>query len=365
MASLTNVALGATRGFGSMGPTVAIERLGRAALQLLLVGVGVLVGTGAIAVLGWAASYLPAAILALWWLRRKVRASAPAAGTLAPGVFWRFTAPRALAAVSQVILQRLDIILVAALKGPADAAVYAAATRFLVVGQLGVQALSNAVQPALSGALAVGHRERARVLYQTSTAWLVLLVWPMFLSALVFSPVVLAVFGRGYAGGRPVMIVLALAMLVATACGFVDIVLIMAGRSSWSLINTVIALIVNVTVDLLLIPPLGVTGAAIGWAVAIGVNNLVPLVQVRRSVGIHPFGRGVVLASSVAAVLFGVVPGLVVLASGSLVVGLVVLVPCIAAYVAVVWREREQLGLDRLLRPRRRVRASATAASAT
>ena len=66
--------------------------------------------------------------------RRPPRCAAP---------FWRFTAPRALANVAQIALQRVDIVLVAALPGSAAAAIYAVAGRFVVLGQLANQAISQ------------------------------------------------------------------------------------------------------------------------------------------------------------------------------------------------------------------------------
>ena len=57
------------------------------------------------------------------------------------------------------------------------------------------------------------------------------------------------------------------AMLVATAVGPVDIVLLMSGKSLWNLLNTAVAVTANIVLNLLLIPHLGITGAAIAWAV--------------------------------------------------------------------------------------------------
>ena len=51
-------------------------------------------------------------------------------------------------------------------------------------------------------------------------------------------------------------------MLVATACGPVDSMLLMGGRSVLSLINTGLALATNVALDLVLVPELGVRAAA-------------------------------------------------------------------------------------------------------
>ena len=53
------------------------------------------------------------------------------------------------------------------------------------------------------------------------------------------------------------MVILGLTMLLATACGQVDMVLITTGRSSWSLANGLPPVGVNVGLDLLLIPGTG------------------------------------------------------------------------------------------------------------
>ncbi len=222
--------------------------------------------------------------------------------------FWRFTGPRALASVAQIVIQRLDIVLVGILKGPVDAAIYTAATRFLVAGQLGNAAISMAAQPQLTRLFAVGDRDGANAVYQATTGWLVLLTWPLYLLAVIFGPSVLAIFGRTYTAGSTVMLTLGIAMLVATGCGQVDTVLITTGRSSWSLYNGLLAMGINVGVDLVLIPRLGITGAAIGWAAAIGVTNLMPLIQVAMAARVHPFGMGTAAACLLTTVSFGIIP---------------------------------------------------------
>jgi len=91
-------------------------------------------------------------------------------------------------------------------------------------------------------------------------------------------------------------------MLVATACGAVDVVLVMAGRSSWTMANAIVALGVNLALNLLLIPPFGIMGAAVAWAVAILINNLAPLTELALWMRLHPFGRPTVVATVVCAV---------------------------------------------------------------
>ncbi len=330
-AALADTMLGATRGFHEMRPTVLVDRIGRSTSQLLGVAVAAAAGTSALLAPLWALPYLPATVIAVLWLRRIMRRQRAAAATRPPTSqprvpaadgfradnrhgkpnakgFWKFTAPRSLASAAQIIIQRLDIVLVGIMKGPVEAAIYTAATRFLVAGQLGNAAISMAAQPQLTHLFAIRDRSGANTVYQVTTAWLILLTWPLYLLAAVFGPSVLGIFGRTYHAGSTVMVILAVTMLFATACGQVDMVLITTGRSSWSLYNGLLAMGVNLSVDLVLIPRLGITGAAIGWAAAIGITNLVPLVQVAAAAKVHPFGRGMAAACALTLLSFAAIP---------------------------------------------------------
>ncbi|HEY7271753.1 MAG TPA: polysaccharide biosynthesis C-terminal domain-containing protein [Actinoplanes sp.] len=357
--ALTDALLTATRGYRAMRPTVLLDRLLRSTLQLLLVGaVGVTALWMATSLpafaLAWAAPYLPVAVLAGFALRRLYRHGRPPAARSRRGErrrlrhdFWRFTAPRALASVAQLALQRVDVLLVAALGGLAAAAVYAVAGRFVVLVQFANQGISQSIQPRLAEALAVGDRAAANHLYRTATGWLVLVAWPVNLLVMLFAPVYLAAFGDGYRAGASVVVVLGAAMLVATGCGMVDMVLAMAGRTSWNLVNVLIALAVTIGLDALLIPRFGAMGAAVGLAGAMVANNLLPLIQVGRIARLHPFGIGTIAAALLSLGCFGVLPWAVTAAMGTtgaaLAVALGVAVP---AYCAGAWLLRDRLELD-------------------
>ena len=239
------------------------------------------------------------------------------------------------------------VVLVAALGGLGAAAIYAVAGRFVVLIQFANQGVSQSVQPRLAEALAVGDRATANHLYQTATGWLVLVTWPICFSVILFAPAYLGLFGGGYRSGADVVVVLACAMLVATGCGMVDMVLSMAGRTSWNLVNVLIALGVTVGLDVLLIPRYGALGAAIGLACAMVANNLLPLVQIGRAARLHPFGPGTVAAALLSAGCFGVLPQIVTALAGTGAAGLSLAVAlAVPAFLAGAWLLRGRLALD-------------------
>jgi len=314
--------LSLTRGFRRMGPTVVIERIGLPVAQLAAVAAVAAAGAGPTSLMiAWAAPFLPTAGLAWLIAHRTVRgalsAEPPSAEAAISGrTFWRFTLPRAASSLAQLGLARFDILLVAAIAGPAQAALYVAATRFVVVGQLAAQSLSQSVQPQVAESAAAGDTDAIQSLYQVTTTWLVLLTWPLYVTAAVFAPELMSLFGSSYPGATPVVLVMAVAMLLASASGMVDIFLIMAGRSSAAMVNALVALTSMVGLDLLLIPPWGATGAAVGWALAIAVRNFLALVVLYREQGLHPITRSSMLAMSMSAVAFGLVPLAAALAAG-------------------------------------------------
>jgi O-antigen/teichoic acid export membrane protein len=351
IAAANDVLLAATRGFGTMRPTVMVESLGRLGAQPILTLGVYLAGAGGLALtLAWSVPYALALLVSAIWLRRLLRrrvvAGPPSRDIRAIArEFWSFTAPRAIAKITQTALKRADILMVAALASPVDAALYTAATRFVVLGQLGVQALQQALAPQLSSLFAIGDKRGAQQIFQAATAWMMILAWPIYLCCATYAPELLSVFGSGYDTGSAVVVILSLTMLLATAGGPVDSVLLMAGRSWLSLVNNTIGLAVDLGLNVILIPRYGITGAAVSWAVAIVVRNALPLVQVRSSIGMWPGSRGAIWVGLSALVCFGALPGLVALASGPLLVQAAVTVLGAVIYCFVLWRIRDQVAL--------------------
>lgn len=362
VATAYELLLAATRGAGSMRPTVVVDNLGRIGLQALAVLATFLAGGGPLTLaLAWSLPYLGGFVAAGVWLRvlvaRVAGTGTPTSWAVLVREFWSYTAPRAIARIVQAGLKRADIVLVAALAGPSDAALYTAATRFVVIGQLFVQAVQQALSPQLSALFAKRDSASANSVFQAATLWSVIAAWPLYLVTAGFASPLVSMFGDGYDSAAEVVVILSLAMLLATACGSVDSVLLMAGRSWLSLVNNTIALAVNIVLDLVLIPLDGIRGAGIAWAAAIVVRNGLPLMQVRGQLGLWPATRVTVAAAAAALACFGLADLVVVATDLPLSLDLTLLAVATVCYLALVWVRRQTLGLGAFREVlRRRVR---------
>jgi O-antigen/teichoic acid export membrane protein len=125
LAVASTALLGATRGFGTMVPFVAIEHLGKSILRPALALIVFAGGLGSLALaFAWAIPHalgFAAASVALMVLIRRTPSATEGAYRPTADVvrdFWSFAAPRGVAGVFQITLLWLDTILVAALASP-------------------------------------------------------------------------------------------------------------------------------------------------------------------------------------------------------------------------------------------------------
>jgi O-antigen/teichoic acid export membrane protein len=175
----------------------------------------------------------------------------------------------------------------------------------LQLGLFVAASIGQVAQPMFSSLLAEGHHRRTSTVYQTATGWLVAITWPQYLAIAIFAPLLLAIFGPEFTEGSTVVVILAGSAMLGSAAGPVDMLLLMAGKSTWSLGNTAVTLTTNVILNLILIPQLGIEGAALAWAASRIVANALPLFQVGRYLRFFPWGPGARHASVASALIFG------------------------------------------------------------
>jgi O-antigen/teichoic acid export membrane protein len=387
LGALSACVLSGARGFGRMWPYLVVEGLGKPAARAVLIVAALLLGWGLHGVIAAWGLPVAAGLVAGWFIfarimrgetpertavppatarhasrRRRARASRRAAS--APGTarrrqlwreFWGFAAPRALQATFQVVVLWLDVLLVGALVSRYAAGIYGAVSKLALVGTFALEGNRLAIAPQLSALLARQHRDRAADLYQSSTRWLMLASWPLYIVFAVFPGVVLGIFGARYTAGATALAVLSLAMLVNLGTGNVTVVLLMGGKSSWSAVNAAVAFAANVSLNLVLLPRIGIAGAAIAWAASIVIDNVAAVIEVRWVLKLAPFGAGYGLAAAATVCCIGV-PGAVArfLWGESLLVMAMSVGAGLALYIAVLYLAREPLQLAGMLTALRR-----------
>ncbi len=291
--------LGATRGLGSMTPTVVVNQILRPLGQLGLVSVVVATQgdpSGRAIAAAWGLPVVAgvgASIFSVWRLGGFVGGGT---SPVLSAEFWHYARPRAASTAFQIALERIDVVIVSALAGEAAAGVYGALSRFITAGNFLIFAIGQATSNQLRRALAADHRAEAQALLAKTTSWMVLLAWPYFLVIAVKAGVLASLLGPELDVGASALTVLAIAMLANAFAGPVDLTLLMLGRTRESLAITVVALVVDLAIAAYAIPRFGLVGAAIAWGAAVVAQNGLAALRIHQLGQLRAGGRPATIA---------------------------------------------------------------------
>lgn len=314
------VVLSTSRGLGAIRPYVLLGSVALPSLRLLFaVGVGLLGWSAVGQSFAWAAPNVVIVMVALWVLRGQVRRArfdpevvrehgeAPADRR----AITRYASGRTLSAGLEQGLLYLDVLLVGVLAGSAAAGVYGGATRFVAAGLIADVAIRVVVAPQFSLLLHRGELRQLESLYRKAAVWLVLLSAPIYVTLATFARTVLRWLGDGFLDGASVLVILSFGTAITLAAGNIHSVLLMSGRSGLVALNKAAVLTLNVVGNLVLVPMIGINGAAIAWTAAMLLDAAMASFEVRRYIGVRLQTLAVLYPLFIAAVTFGV-PGLLV-----------------------------------------------------
>jgi len=304
------VLLGATRGTGTMIPTAVGLQLVQPITQISLVLLAASRDWGLPALArAWGAPLIATATIALMGLAPHLRLDQDEPA-VEQGPIWRelwaFAGPRGIAGTLQVSIDRVAILLIGALSTSTAAGQWAAISRLVGVAQRSFHAVGQALNPRLSSLAQRRDWPAVSRVFEQITVATVAVLSPAVLALVFFPKSALDIFGGAEfaAASRPLAIA-ALATFAAIAFAHVDNVLLMAGRSSVALADTAAALLVTILLDLLLVPPFGLEGAAVAMAVGVAVYRGSAAVQIARSFQVQALSRPVLTVTAVATVLVG------------------------------------------------------------
>ena len=128
--------------------------------------------------------------------------------------------------------------------------------------------------------------------YRSVTKWIFVFSFPLFL-ILFLTPAYTLVFlfGFRYVDASNALRILSLGFFVHAFLGPNGLTLIALGRSGLTTLNTFVGIVVNIGLNLVLVPRFGLEGAAAASSVSLALSNILTSLQVYILSGIHPFGK--------------------------------------------------------------------------
>lgn len=203
-----------------------------------------------------------------------------------------FTLPLLFTDAMFMVLNTSDVVILGRHGGTAAVSSYRAVLPVARLNQVVMNSFSLLAAPLMARMWASGRRREMGEAYWQTAAWVAVLTFPLFAATIgLASPLTVLFFGSEYADAVPYLRILATAYYFNAALGFNGVTLKMVGRVWLSAGIATAALVFNLAINLILIPPYGAMGATLGTAATIVGYNVLKQWALNRGSGITVFER--------------------------------------------------------------------------
>ena len=203
------------------------------------------------------------------------------------GTWLRVSLPLWLEAGVRLLSARIDVLLVGAMLGMAEAGVYAIANRIAELVAFGTNASQAVVRPYISAFHAETNRPALQRAVATASAWGTLFAVVTCGVLIPARALFLRQFGGEFVRGSPALFVLSLGYLVNACTAMVHAVMNMTDHQRANLRISAACLAVKAPLTFWAISGWGITGAAAASAGMLSLGCLWSWFYVRRNLGIH------------------------------------------------------------------------------
>lgn len=184
-------------------------------------------------------------------------------------------------------LSQIQILALGSLKGAKETGVFAIASRLSDLEGYMLFAMNVVLAPMISKLFAENKIRELQKLITSSLRIGFFFSLPIIICFLIFPSLFLGFFGDEFGEGKFALILLTLSQVVNFATGSVGYLLTMTGNQSTAILLLIIASLLTTLLCILLIPALGINGAAIAAAVNNVVLNVLMAIAVKRKTGIN------------------------------------------------------------------------------
>ncbi len=217
------------------------------------------------------------------------RRTPPARPVVSPWPLLAFSAPLAVSGLLVFAENYADRLLLGAWSRPAEVGRYSVAYSVAQVLATVLVALNLVFAPTAAKLYAAGRRAELVRLYKAVAKWTFAGTLPLTILLISVGGPVLGAVGPDFRAGRTALAVLSAAALVNAATGSTGLLIMMSGRSVLEMVNTLIAGLISVGLNLWLIPRYGAVGAATGTGSALALVNFIRIGQAVWLFKAHPY----------------------------------------------------------------------------
>jgi O-antigen/teichoic acid export membrane protein len=189
---------------------------------------------------------------------------------------------------SFVILNQTDTLTIGAMMGTREVGIYNAAVRTASWVNFSLMSVNAIAAPLFAALYAKGDIEGLQKLVSIIARWMFLPALLVAIALTLFAEPILGLFGAEFIAAKWVIATLAVGQLVNVGAGSVGYLLIMTGHHNQCAYVVGISALVNLVLNLIWIPQIGILGAAIATSLSMALWNIWMNRLVVKYLGVDP-----------------------------------------------------------------------------
>ena len=290
---LINVFIAIFRGFDRVEPSVYFQNILRNILFILFLFAVILFGLPFLGVIfAYLASIAITCVAFVMYMLKKsplsVRSGSRVTNPMTKDLLF-FSVPLLAVGIIQMIATWTDMLMLGYFKTPDVVGLYNAALPLAHLLSTALLSVNFLFVPIISQLYAKNLIEEMKRSYAILTKWIFLATLPIFFIFFLFPEVVLnLLFGHQYIGAAVALQILSLGFFIHASFGPNSGILLTMGKTRLLMWIFLIGALINITLNITLIPPLGVVGAAIASALSFIAMNIFKATKLYQFSKIHP-----------------------------------------------------------------------------
>ena len=200
----------------------------------------------------------------------------------------RSSIPFGMTAALQLVNGRTDILALGIFQPDAQVGIYRVASQLAAVVIFGMQAVAAIQGPHIANLFAKGEMEKLQNMITRSTQAILMIAIPVVVIITLFGTVIIrTIYGAAYEAAYVPLVILCFGQLFNASMGSVASLLNMTGHERDTTRSVLVGAVVNITLNVTLVPNWGMTGAAIATATTLIVWNVIMWHMARTRLGIE------------------------------------------------------------------------------
>jgi O-antigen/teichoic acid export membrane protein len=193
-----------------------------------------------------------------------------------------------LISASYLILSHIDVLMIGILLDKEQSGIYGIASRIAALVAYGLYVSNIILMPHISSLYTEKRYLSLEKILRKISRYNFIIAGLIFIIIYIFRYELLQLFGNNFTNGETVLIILCFAQILNVIAGSVGALMTMSGNENYLSSVMLFSVLLNIVFNSLLIPKMGIEGAALATGLSIIFWNYILLMHTNKIIGINP-----------------------------------------------------------------------------